>query len=1233
MTTTGRPNVQRQAGAGSGAGSGAGTATSRRTARRVRFRAGPWTRLLAKGLGLLAGSTAVVAALLYVKLLHSPISLKMLAESIESSIAADLAGMSLKIDDAELRLAQGGRVEFGLRNVRLLDSNGLQIGQAPTATIEVSSRALRYGQIAPERIQLISPRLNIALGDHMSAGASHAASPAVAAPVQTAVNADPAAADAEAPLGRAELIKMLVEATSRARRREAASAFLKEITLSEATIVVEVAARKSIWRAPLIQVDIDHRRSRSLIDGRATIGSLAGDADITFSVFELDAANTVELTLGVQRLVPRGFARTLPQLALLESIALPLAGDIRLTLAKTGEVLAGKMALGVGVGKLDLPWLLGTPLTVDGGQLDLTYDNARQLFEIAPSSLLFGTSVIKFGGTFAKGQHPTEGPGWSLNLAALPGSNVADDRGQVIAPVTNGTLSGFVVPDLGRVILSQFQAKIADTELRADGFATDVTGAIQGRLDGRIGTMPVALLKGLWPRALAPAARTWVTRRITRGQLQGGTFKLAVGDSQTGGAGQTSRASLAMEGTGVDIQAMEGLPPLDVPRMLVRLEGTSLEINAPDAAFVVGEGRRFPLKTVRLTAVDLTGDQPTAEIAARLTGPLGAGLELVERLSGQSLRSFGVNPLAVEGKVEGPLKVVVPLHANVSASELKIDGKLKLSDGRARQLIGPYDVSGASLAFDITDKAIDARGDLLIKGVSAKATWQYVFQTPADKQPPLRVVATLDANERTQLGLDVNDIVQGEVPVEIVVARDTRGEAQVRVRADLAKADLVLENVAWRKPPGRAAVFQFDVGKGPQGRTELQNVKLVGDDVAVEGWMALGPDNKLKEFMFPEFSVNVVTRLEVQGKLRPDNVWEIKAKGPTYDGKDLFRSLFNVGQLTDRPIAPSKEKAGLELVAEIDNVIGYAETSLRGVRAKVARRNDKLTALDVRAMHDGGKPFAAELRTEGAGRRLLARSADAGQTLRIVGFYPNAIGGQLELEANLDAKGAADKTGLLRVDQFAVLGDPIVSEVLQSSDSGQPAISKRGQKRVVRERIEFDRLRVPFSIGFGQFVMNDAAISGPLIGATIQGKVDFKSRTLDVGGTYVPLSGINSAVGAIPVLGQLLAGPKGEGVFGVTYGVKGSIADPQVIVNPLSLVTPGIFREVFQMTPSNPRVQPRAEPPAPAQKAVAPATRASSSAPAPETQPARVPQRKAADPEVIGGWTSESTPTPPKKKN
>jgi AsmA-like C-terminal region/Protein of unknown function len=1176
-------------------------------------------------LGITAFVAVVAGVLAYVKLLHGPISLKTVASSIESSLNADLPGMSVKIEDAELRLASGGQLEIGLKNIRLLDGQNLQIAQAPAALVEFSWRALRYRTIAAERVQLVSPRINVAIGDHAAAAVPVAQRAREANETAPAAAAEGAGQDVvDAPLGYVELVKMLVGATSRARRREDAAAFLREFALTNATVIFDTGSRKSIWRAPRIELDFDHRKSRSLIDGRATIASLAGDSNVTFSMYEVESASTVELSLGVERIVPRGFARSLPQLSVLESVGVPLAGDVRLTLTKTGEILAGKMALGAGAGQLDLPWLLGTPLTVDGGQLDITYDGVQKKFDVAPSHLLFGPSIVRFGGTVTKTQHPSEGLGWAMELAALPGSTVADERGQPIAAVTQGVLTAFVVPERGHMALSQFLLKVADTEIRAEGFVTDMTGTPSGRLDGRVGTMPAALLKGLWPRALSPNTRAWVAQRVTRGQVQNGTFRLAVGEAQPGG-GPGSRATVAFEGAGVEVQAYGSLPPLEIPRMLVRLEGSSLEINAPEAAFVLPEGRRVPLKTGRFTAVDLTGEQPAAELAVRLASQLGPGLELIERLHGHSLKSFGLNPLAVEGRLEGAVKAVIPLVANASAADLKIDGKLRIADGRARQLIGPFDVSGANLAFDISDKAIDAKGEMLVKGVTTKIAWQYLLQTPPEKQPPLRIVATLDANERTLLGLDVNDIVQGDVPVEIIVAKDQRGETQTKVRADLGKAELVLENVAWRKPPGRAAIFQFDLGKGPQGRTELQNVKLAGDDVAVEGWMALGPDNKLREFFFPEFSVNVVTRLEVQGKLRPDNVWEVKAKGPTYDGKDLFRSLFNVGQLTERPVPPTKEKAGLELIAEIDNVIGYSETSLRGVRAKVARRADKMTALEVRGTLDGGKPFVAELRTEAGGRRLMAQSSDAGQTLRLVGFYPNAAGGELKLETNLDGKGAADKTGTLWVTKFAVLGDPIVSEVVQSGDGSQPAIATRAGPRrgVARERIEFDRLRLPFSVGHGQFVMTEASIIGPLHGAQIRGKIDFKTRTLNVGGTYVPVSGLNSAIGSIPVLGQLLAGPRGEGVFGMTYAVNGPINDPQVIVNPLSLVTPGILREIFQMTPENPKVQPRAEPAVP-QQAPAQAARASSSGPAAGSQTPKTPQRKAADPEIIGGWTSEA---------
>jgi hypothetical protein len=186
-------------------------------------------------------------------------------------------------------------------------------------------------------------------------------------------------------------------------------------------------------------------------------------------------------------------------------------------------------------------------------------------------------------------------------------------------------------------------------------------------------------------------------------------------------------------------------------------------------------------------------------------------------------------------------------------------------------------------------------------------------------------------------------------------------------------------------------------------------------------------------------------------------------------------------------------------------------------------------------------------------------------------------------------------------------------------------------------------MKVPFSIGSGQFVFNDAYIRGPLIGATLRGKVDFRQQTVNIGGTYVPLSGLNSAVGAIPVLGLLLAGPQGEGVLGITFAVQGPSANPQVVLNPFSFVAPGIFREIFQMTPEQFRVDPRrdAEPP-PAARRPERAVRSSSTPPgAPAAPPAfpagaeapskaRAPARPAAKPEVIGDWSSQVKPSTPR---
>jgi hypothetical protein len=81
--------------------------------------------------------------------------------------------------------------------------------------------------------------------------------------------------------------------------------------------------------------------------------------------------------------------------------------------------------------------------------------------------------------------------------------------------------------------------------------------------------------------------------------------------------------------------------------------------------------------------------------------------------------------------------------------------------------------------------------------------------------------------------------------------------------------------------------------------------------------------------------------------------------------------------------------------------------------------------------------------------------------------------------------------------------------------------------------------------------------------------MDYANNDLHMRGTFVPLYGLNTALGEIPIVGFLL-GSK-EGLIGsMTYEVVGSPGAPVLRVNPISMVAPGFVRKFFEFPSSTP---------------------------------------------------------------
>ena len=94
--------------------------------------------------------------------------------------------------------------------------------------------------------------------------------------------------------------------------------------------------------------------------------------------------------------------------------------------------------------------------------------------------------------------------------------------------------------------------------------------------------------------------------------------------------------------------------------------------------------------------------------------------------------------------------------------------------------------------------------------------------------------------------------------------------------------------------------------------------------------------------------------------------------------------------------------------------------------------------------------------------------------------------------------------------------------------------------------------------------IRDGVVKGPIIGATIEGSIDYPGNQVRMSGTFVPMYGLNNIFGQLPVIGLFLGGGSNEGLIGVTYEVVGTPAAPVMRVNPISAMAPGVLRKIFE---------------------------------------------------------------------
>ena len=170
-------------------------------------------------------------------------------------------------------------------------------------------------------------------------------------------------------------------------------------------------------------------------------------------------------------------------------------------------------------------------------------------------------------------------------------------------------------------------------------------------------------------------------------------------------------------------------------------------------------------------------------------------------------------------------------------------------------------------------------------------------------------------------------------------------------------------------------------------------------------------------------------------------------------------------------------------------------------------------------------------------------------------FIKGFEGGKLEYESIISKKGSNSN---LTITDFKVSKVPALAQLLTLASLQGIADTLSG------EGIRFESFEMKSNSEGNVLNIEDALAIGPAVSILLDGYVD-KGKIVSLRGTLVPARTVNKVIGWIPLFGKILVGNKvGEGIFGVSFKMKGPPKNIKTTVNPIKTLTPRFITRMLE---------------------------------------------------------------------
>ncbi|WP_168770518.1 DUF3971 domain-containing protein [Flavimaricola marinus] len=699
-------------------------------------------------------------------------------------------------------------------------------------------------------------------------------------------------------------------------------------------------------------------------------------------------------------------------------------------------------------------------------------------------------------------------------------------------------VGAFHIIDVPPVTLASADTAVAQsltdaaTAARIDGHARVTAGSDGWRvaLDAGVDRIDIARVLALWPTAFKPGTRRWFVNNVRRATMSDVTAGLRIEPGQ-------ERPVIAMTQafSDAEVRVLRHLPPVRAASGSVAIQNNALTVMLDQGRMAAPQGGTVGLAGSVFRIPDSRIRQPPATLHLETQSTITAALSILDQPPWSFISKAGREVTMAQGRARASADVQFRLRPREDGDRVLFDVTADLTEVRSDVLVPGRTLAASALRLSVDPEGLEITGPMRLGRVPGDVTFRTGFGP--DQSGSATVTGEIELSERfiDEFGIGLPPgMVTGAGRGQIDLALGG-GPPRFSLTSNLSGIRVSIPSLGYTKPQGSTGRFEISGQLGEVPRVDRVALDAAGLDAV--GQITLSPSGGLDRAEFSRVRLGgwLNSPATLVGR-RPNRPPEVRVSGGTLD---LRRAQFGGSGGEGGPMTVS--------LSRLQVTEGIALTGFRGEFSGAGGFNGSFTA-----QVNGGAEIRGSVAPGGGGTAVRIVSNNAGAVISSAGWLENGVGGTLDATLTpAGAEGVYD--GRARIANIRVRDAPALAQLID-------AISVVGLlQQLDGQGLSFTNVDAAFRILPDRISVSQASAVGPGLGISLDGTYTQADRRMDFRGVISPLYLLNG-------VGAVLTRP-GEGLFGFNYTLRGPVGSPSVQVNPLSILTPGMFREIFRAPP------------------------------------------------------------------